>query len=78
MGPKKKGAKKKVGKKTGGSKGPTIIDGVPVSEMSKDQLEGHVRRLQDEVSKRKKLLKITEFGKRSIPRLRELAESRNL
>ena len=52
MGPKKKGAKKKVGKKTGGSKGPTIIDGVPVSEMSKDQLEGHVRRLQDEVCKR--------------------------
>ena len=49
MGPKKKGTKKKVGKKTGGSKGPTIIDGVPVSEMSKDQLEGHVRRLQDEV-----------------------------
>ena len=49
MGPKKKGTKKKVGKKTGGSKGPTIIDGVPVSEMTKDQLEGHVRRLQDEV-----------------------------
>ena len=58
MGPKKKGAKKKVGKKTGGSKGPTIIDGVPVSEMSKDQLEGHVRRLQDEVCKRLKLLRI--------------------
>ena len=52
MGPKKKGTKKKVGKKTGGSKGPTIIDGVPVSEMTKDQLEGHVRRLQDEVRSR--------------------------
>ena len=49
MGPKKKGAKKKAGKKTGGSKGPTIIDGVPVSEMTKEQLEGHVRRLQEEV-----------------------------
>ena len=53
MGPKKKGAKKagkgKAGK--GGSKGPTIIDGVPVSEMTKEQLEGHVRRLQEEVSK---------------------------
>ena len=51
MPPKKKGGgKKKAGKKTGGSKGPTIIDGVPVSEMSKEQLEGHVRRLQEEVS----------------------------
>ena len=51
MPPKKKGGgKKKAGKKTGGSKGPTIIDGVPVSEMTKEQLEGHVRRLQEEVS----------------------------
>lgn len=49
MGPKKKGVKKKVGKKAGGTKGPTIIDGVPVSEMTKDQLEGHVKRLQQEV-----------------------------
>ena len=49
MGPKKKVAKKKTGKKSGSSKGPTIIDGVPVSEMTKDQLEGHVRRLQEEV-----------------------------
>ena len=50
MGPKKKGTKKKAGKAgKGGSKGPTIIDGVPVSEMSKEQLEGHVRRLQEEV-----------------------------
>ena len=50
MPPKKKGGKKgKGGKKTGGSKGPTIIDGVPVSEMTKEQLEGHVRRLQEEV-----------------------------
>ena len=51
MGPKKKGTKKKAGKAgKGGSKGPTIIDGVPVSEMTKEQLEGHVRRLQEEVS----------------------------
>lgn len=49
MGPKKKVVKKKVGKKAGGTKGPTIIDGIPVSEMTKDQLEGHVRRLQQEV-----------------------------
>lgn len=50
MPPKKKGGKKKAGKKGGtGGKGPTIIDGVPVSEMSKEQLEGHVRRLQEEV-----------------------------
>ena len=52
MGPKKKGTKKKAGKAgKGGSKGPTIIDGVPVSEMTKEQLEGHVRRLQEEVMK---------------------------
>jgi len=49
MGPKKKATKKKVGKKGSSTKGPTVIDGVPVSEMTKDQLEGHVRRLQDEV-----------------------------
>ena len=50
MPPKKKGAKKKVGKTKGSSKGPTLIDGVPVSEMTKEQLEGHVRRLQEEVT----------------------------
>ena len=50
MPPKKKGGgKKKTGKKTGGSKGPTVIDGVPVSEMTKEQLEGHERRLEEEV-----------------------------
>ncbi len=53
MGPKKKGVKKKVGKKSSGTKGPTVIDGVPVSEMTKDQLEGHVRRLQEEVMRPK-------------------------
>ena len=63
MGPKKKGTKKKVGKKTGAKgKGPTIIDGVPVSEMSKDQLEGHVRRLQDEVCHKPKFLKFSITG----------------
>lgn len=51
MPPKKgKAGKKKAGKTKGGTKGPTIIDGVPVSEMTKEQLEGHVRRLQEEVS----------------------------
>lgn len=50
MPPKKKAGKKKTGKTKGGTKGPTIIDGVPVSEMTKEQLEGHVRRLQEEVS----------------------------
>ena len=51
MGPKKKAGKgKKAAKGKAGSKGPTIIDGVPVSEMTKEQLEGHVRRLQEEVS----------------------------
>ncbi|XP_040573564.1 dynein regulatory complex subunit 4 [Lepeophtheirus salmonis] len=51
MPPKKKGSKKKTGKKSGSAKGPTIIDGVPVSEMSKEQLEGHVKRLQDELAR---------------------------
>ena len=51
MPPKKKGGgKKKAGKKAGTKgKGPTIIDGVPVTEMTKEQLEGHVKRLLDEV-----------------------------
>eukprot|EP00095_Tigriopus_kingsejongensis_P009325 maker-scaffold486_size158769-snap-gene-0.31 protein:Tk09325 transcript:maker-scaffold486_size158769-snap-gene-0.31-mRNA-1 annotation:"hypothetical protein TRIADDRAFT_24206" len=51
MGPKKKMVKKKTGKKSGGTRGPTIIDGVPVGEMTKDQLEGHVKRLQEELRK---------------------------
>ena len=33
-----KGKGKGGGKKGGGGKGPTIIDGVPVSEMSKDMI----------------------------------------
>ncbi|TRY67797.1 hypothetical protein TCAL_09933 [Tigriopus californicus] len=51
MGPKKKTVKKKTGKKAGGARGPTIIDGVPVSDMTKDHLEGHVKRLQEELQR---------------------------
>ena len=48
----KGGAKKgKGGKKSGSSKGPVIIDGVPASEMTRDQLEGHVGRLQAELQR---------------------------
>ena len=62
MGPKKKGTKKKAGKAgKGGSKGPTIIDGVPVSEMTKEQLEGHVRRLQEEVWTIIKIIIVTKL-----------------
>jgi hypothetical protein len=63
MPPKKKaGAKKKAGKKAGSSKGPTVIDGLPVSEMSKEQLEGHVKRLQEEVRIFVSGLKTVFFG----------------
>ena len=63
MPPKKKGAKKKVGKAKGSSKGPTLIDGVPVSEMTKEQLEGHVRRLQEEVLISYKLTAYNNMGR---------------
>ena len=84
MGPKKKGGKKKVGKKSGGTKGPAIIDGVPVSEMSKDQLEGHVRRLQEELARereernyyqveRDRLTTFWEVGKKQLEECRSEA-----
>ena len=65
----KKAGKKKAGKKTGGSKGPTIIDGVPVSEMSKEQLEGHVRRLQEEVISWSFITTLAFEGWQNIPSL---------
>ena len=33
------------------SQGPVIIDGVPASEMTRDQIEGHVGRLQAELQR---------------------------
>lgn len=33
-------------KKKGGKKGAKIVDGIATSEMSRDQLVGHVRRIQ--------------------------------
>lgn len=33
-------------KKKGGKKGPKIVDGVATSEMTREQLVGHVRRIQ--------------------------------
>ncbi|CAF1219608.1 unnamed protein product [Adineta ricciae] len=49
MAPKKKGGKKKKGKKA--SKGPTIIDGRPVSEMTKEELEDHLGRIREELDR---------------------------
>ena len=56
----KGGAKKGKGGKKSGSKGPVIIDGVPASEMTRDQLEGHVGRLQAELQREQNSL--TQVG----------------
>lgn len=52
MPPKKKSGKKgkgKKGKKSG--KTPTVIDGIPTEEMSKEQLEEHIQRLREELER---------------------------
>ena len=46
--PKKKGGKKK-GK--GSAKGPAIIDGVAVADMTREQVEGHLERLREELNR---------------------------
>lgn len=49
MPPKKKVRTKKKPGKNMESKGPVLIDGFPLSEMSKEQLEGHVKTLLEKV-----------------------------
>ncbi|XP_022345957.2 dynein regulatory complex subunit 4-like [Crassostrea virginica] len=52
MPPKKKSGKKgKKGKKSGKAKTPTVIDGIPTEEMTKEQLEEHVLRLREELDR---------------------------
>lgn len=53
MPPKKKSSKKggSKKKKSAKSKTPTVIDGVATEEMSKDQLEEHVKRLREELER---------------------------
>lgn len=52
MPPKKKSGKKgKKGKKSGKAKTPTVIDGIPTEEMTKEQLEEHVVRLREELDR---------------------------
>ncbi|ESO95089.1 hypothetical protein LOTGIDRAFT_215253 [Lottia gigantea] len=52
MPPKKKKSGKKGGKKSGKkAKTPTVIDGVPTEEMSKEQLEEHIARLREELER---------------------------
>ncbi|KAK3603396.1 hypothetical protein CHS0354_009378 [Potamilus streckersoni] len=53
MPPKKKksGKKGKKGKKSGKAKTPTVIDGMPTGEMTKEQLEEHIVRLREELDR---------------------------
>lgn len=46
---KKKGGKKKG--KGSAKKGPAIIDGVAVSDMTREQVEGHLERLREELNR---------------------------
>jgi len=50
MPPKKKGGKKGK-KKSAKAKTPTVIDGVSTEEMSKEQLEEHIKRLREELDR---------------------------
>ncbi|XP_076039651.1 growth arrest specific protein 8 [Oratosquilla oratoria] len=54
MPPKKKGDKgkgKRGAKKTGSGRAQVVIDGVPITNMTKEQLEGHVIRLRNELER---------------------------
>jgi len=51
MPPKKKGGKKGKKKKSAKAKTPTVIDGVSTEEMSKEQLEDHIKRLREELDR---------------------------
>jgi len=44
-----KGKGKKGGKKAGGSKTPTLVDGVSAEEMTPEQLVEHIGRIKEEV-----------------------------
>ncbi|KAH3773858.1 dynein regulatory complex subunit 4-like [Dreissena polymorpha] len=48
---KKSGKKGKKGKKSGKAKTPTVIDGISMEEMSKEQLEEHILRLREELER---------------------------
>eukprot|EP00118_Oscarella_pearsei_P025925 m.309054 g.309054 ORF g.309054 m.309054 type:complete len:487 (+) comp45380_c0_seq1:53-1513(+) len=51
MPPKKKGKGKKKKKGAAKPKAPTMIDGIPAEEMTKEQLEAHIGRLREEMDR---------------------------
>ncbi|XP_062500968.1 dynein regulatory complex subunit 4-like [Corticium candelabrum] len=51
MPPKKKGKKKKGSAKGKKAKAPTIIDGVPAEEMTKEQLQAHIENMREELDR---------------------------
>ncbi|KAK8390842.1 hypothetical protein O3P69_010514 [Scylla paramamosain] len=76
MPPKKKGEKgkgKRGSKKTGSGRAQTLIDGVPINTMTKEQLEGHVVRLRNELEREREERNYVQSELERVQRLWEVA-----
>ncbi|CAL4110967.1 unnamed protein product, partial [Meganyctiphanes norvegica] len=78
MAPKKgkgegKGKAKRGAKKSGSSRATTVIDGVPLNTMTKDQLEGHVLRLRNELEREREERNYIQTELERVQRLWEVS-----
>ncbi|XP_042207068.1 dynein regulatory complex subunit 4-like isoform X2 [Homarus americanus] len=76
MPPKKKGDKakgKRGSKKTGSGRAQTLIDGIPINTMSKEQLEGHVIRLRSELEREREERNYVQSELERVQRLWQVA-----
>ncbi|KAK4291261.1 hypothetical protein Pmani_035901 [Petrolisthes manimaculis] len=76
MPPKKKGEKgkgKRGSKKTGSGRSQTLIDGVPLTSMTKEQLEGHVIRLRNELEREREERNYVQSELERVQRLWQVA-----
>ncbi|XP_064090287.1 dynein regulatory complex subunit 4-like [Macrobrachium nipponense] len=75
MPPKKKGdkGKGKGGKKAGSGRAQALIDGIPISSMSKEQLEGHVIRLRNELEREREERNYVQTELERVQRLWQVA-----
>ncbi|KAK8724034.1 hypothetical protein OTU49_011410 [Cherax quadricarinatus] len=76
MPPKKKGEKakgKRGSKKTGSGRAQTLIDGIPINTMSKEQLEGHVIRLRNELEREREERNYVQSELERVQRLWQVA-----
>ncbi|KAL7647451.1 UNVERIFIED_CONTAM: hypothetical protein RMT77_001047 [Armadillidium vulgare] len=78
MGPKKKGGKEKAkggAKKVGSGRAQATVDGVPMKSMSRDQLEGHVSRLRNEIDREREERGFVQSELERVQRLWEVAST---